>query len=159
MYTCKFVAILNKYGVPQQIFVIVPKNKFYKNSSSGNCTGAFRQTDIKDLIGTFSLFMRMRPEMFGKVIVSTNVDKIICSKNCQSFFKRNGIISVFNQLDAQNLFHNKLYFMPLHVSSSCAHHQEVKIALHSLWYRHTYRCDDIRGNFDLLMMSTCARIM
>jgi len=30
--------------------------------------------------------------------------------------------------------------MPLHVSSTCAHHQEVKIALHSLWYHHTYRC-------------------
>jgi len=27
-----------------------------------------------------------------------------------------------------------------------AHHQEVKIALHSLWYHHTYRCDDTRGN-------------
>jgi len=51
----------------------------------------------------------------------------------------NLFISVFNQLDAQNLFHNKFYFMPLHVSSTCAHHQEVKIALHSLWYHHTYR--------------------
>ena len=30
--------------------------------------------------------------------------------------------------------------MPLHVSSTCAHHQEVKIALHSLRYHHTYRC-------------------
>jgi len=29
--------------------------------------------------------------------------------------------------------------MPLHVSSTRAHHQEVKIALHSLWYHHTYR--------------------
>jgi len=49
-------------------------------------------------------------------------------------------ISVINQLDAQNLgFHNKFYFMPLHVSSTCAHHQEVKIVLHSIWYRHTYR--------------------
>ena len=48
-------------------------------------------------------------------------------------------ISAFNQLDAQNLFHNKFYFTPLHVSSTCAHHQEVKIALHSLWYHHTYR--------------------
>ena len=46
-------------------------------------------------------------------------------------------ISVFNQLGAQNLFHNKFYFMPLHVSSTCAHHQEVKIALPSLWYHHT----------------------
>ena len=52
---------------------------------------------------------------------------------------------VFNQLDAQNLFYSKFYFMPLHVSSTCAHHQEVKIALHSLWYHHTYRCDDTRG--------------
>jgi len=43
-------------------------------------------------------------------------------------------ISVFNQLDAHNLFHNKFYFMPLHVSSTCAHHKEV-----------TYRCDDTRG--------------
>ena len=29
--------------------------------------------------------------------------------------------------------------MLLHVSSTCAHRQEVKIALHSLWYHHTYR--------------------
>jgi len=35
--------------------------------------------------------------------------------------------------------------MPLHVSSTCVHHQEVKIALHSLWYHYTYRCDDVRG--------------
>ena len=35
--------------------------------------------------------------------------------------------------------------MPVHVSSTCAHHQEVKIALHSLWYDHSYRCDDTRG--------------
>jgi len=31
--------------------------------------------------------------------------------------------------------------MPLHVSSTCAHHQEVKIVLYSLWYHHTYRYD------------------
>jgi len=38
-----------------------------------------------------------------------------------------------------NLFHSKFYFMPLFVSSTCAHHQEVKIVLYSLWYHHTYR--------------------
>jgi len=27
--------------------------------------------------------------------------------------------------------------MSLHVSTTYAHHQEVKIALHSLWYHHT----------------------
>jgi len=54
-------------------------------------------------------------------------------------------ISVFNQLDAQNLFYGKFYFTPLHVSSTYADHQGFKIALHSLWYHHTYRCDDTRG--------------
>ena len=29
--------------------------------------------------------------------------------------------------------------MPLHVSSTCARHQEVKNALDSLWYHQTYR--------------------
>ena len=33
--------------------------------------------------------------------------------------------------------------MPLRVSSTRAHRQEVKIALYSLWYHHTYRCDII----------------
>jgi len=54
-------------------------------------------------------------------------------------------ILVFNQLDAQNLFYNKFYFTPLHVSSTCAHHQEVKIALYSPWYHYTFRCNDTRG--------------
>ena len=29
--------------------------------------------------------------------------------------------------------------MPLHVLSTCAHRQEVKIVLYSLWYHHTYK--------------------
>ena len=57
----------------------------------------------------------------------------------------NKFILVCNQLDAQNLFYNKFYFTPLHVSSTCADHQEVKITLYSLWYHHTYRCDDTIG--------------
>jgi len=58
---------------------------------------------------------------------------VITQLYCQLYIT---FISVFNQLDAQNLFHNKFYIMPLHVSSTCAHHQEVKVALHSLWYHH-----------------------
>ena len=64
----------------------------------------------------------------------------------------------------QNLFHNKFHFMPLDVSNTCAHHQEVRIALHSLWYHHTYRCNDTRGcvmqnlfhnKFHFMPLSTC----
>jgi len=73
-------------------------------------------------------------------------------------------ISVINQFDAQNFVLKKVYFMPLHVSSICAHHQEVKTALYKFWYHNTYRwpsreyvakqpvhetatyrCDDTRG--------------
>jgi len=45
--------------------------------------------------------------------------------------------------------------MPLHVSSMCAHHQEVKFALHSIWYHHTH----IGGHLvhRLSPISTCAR--
>ena len=32
--------------------------------------------------------------------------------------------------------------MPLHVSSTSARRQEAKIILYSLWYHHTYMCDD-----------------
>jgi len=46
-------------------------------------------------------------------------------------------ISVINQLDTQNFVLQLVYFMPLHVSSTCALYQEVKIALYSLWYHHT----------------------
>ena len=52
----------------------------------------------------------------------------------------------------------QVYFMPLHVSSTCAHHQKVKIALHSLWYHRTYRWlfrAQIEGG--LSPLSTCAR--
>ena len=44
-----------------------------------------------------------------------------------------------------NLMHKicftiSFYFMPLHVSSTCAHHQEVQVHETA-----TYRCDDTRG--------------
>jgi len=54
-------------------------------------------------------------------------------------------ILVINQLDAQNFVLQYVYFMPLHVLSTCVHHQKVKILLYSLWYHHIYRCDDTRG--------------
>jgi len=59
-------------------------------------------------------------------------------------------ISVYLSQYLTNLVHKicftiSFYFMPLHVSSTCAHHQEVKIALHSLWCHHTYRCYDTRS--------------
>jgi len=55
-------------------------------------------------------------------------------------------ISVINQLDAQNFCFTISFVSCLYMfRAPCAHHQEVKIALHSLWYHHTYRCDDTRG--------------
>ena len=45
-------------------------------------------------------------------------------------------ISVINQIYAQNFCFTVSLF---HVSSTCAYHHEVKIALNSLLYHHTYR--------------------
>ena len=52
-------------------------------------------------------------------------------------------ILVINQLDAQNLFYSKFISCLYMFRAPCAHRQEVKIVLYSLWY--TYRCDDTKG--------------
>ena len=46
---------------------------------------------------------------------------------------------VINQLDAQNLFYNKFISCLYMFRAPCAHRQEVKIVLYSIWYHHTYR--------------------
>ena len=46
-------------------------------------------------------------------------------------------ILVINQLDAKNLFYNKFISCLYMFRAPCAHRQEIKIVLHSLWYHHT----------------------
>jgi len=36
-------------------------------------------------------------------------------------------------------FYNKFIIRRYMFRAPCAHHQEVKIVLYSIWYRHTYR--------------------
>ena len=48
-------------------------------------------------------------------------------------------ILAINQLDAQNLFYNKFISCLYMFRGPCAHRQEVKIVLYSLWYHHTCR--------------------
>ena len=48
-------------------------------------------------------------------------------------------ILVTNQIDAQNLFYNKFISCLYMFRAPCAHRQEVKIVLYSLWYHHAYR--------------------
>jgi len=48
-------------------------------------------------------------------------------------------ILVINQIDAKNLFYNKFLSCLYVFRAPCAHHQEVKIVLYSIWYRHTCR--------------------
>jgi hypothetical protein len=49
-------------------------------------------------------------------------------------------ILVINQFDAHSLFYNKFISCLYMFRAPCAHRQEVKIVLYSLWYHHTYRC-------------------
>ena len=46
-------------------------------------------------------------------------------------------ILAINQPDAQNLFYNKFISCLYMFRAPCAHRQEVKIVLYSIWYRHT----------------------
>ena len=46
---------------------------------------------------------------------------------------------IINQLDAQNLFYNKFISCLYMFRALCAHRQEVKIVLYSIWYHHTCR--------------------
>ena len=48
-------------------------------------------------------------------------------------------ILVINQIEAQNLFYSKFISCLYMFRATCAHRQEVKIVLYSLWYHHTYR--------------------
>ena len=61
-------------------------------------------------------------------------------RNCHDSF-----ILVINQLDAQNLFYSKFISCLYMFRATCAHRQEVKIVLYSLWYHHNYSCNDTRG--------------
>ena len=69
----------------------------------------------------FSSFF-MLSDCFLHLVASTvQLNKsLACINDIHIFPNTLAFISVFNQLDAQNLFHNKFYFVPLHVSSTCA---------------------------------------
>ena len=65
---------------------------------------------------------------------------VVNSSNCKeencgwTFF-----ILVINQLDAHNLLYNKFISCIYMFRTPCAHREEVKIVLYSLWYHHTCR--------------------
>ena len=48
-------------------------------------------------------------------------------------------ILVSNQIDAKNLFYNTFISCLYMLRAPCAHRQEVKIVLYSIWYHHIYR--------------------
>ena len=56
-----------------------------------------------------------------------------------SFHKQKIFILVINKLDAQTLFYNKFISCLYMFRAPCAHRQEVKIVLYSIWYHHTCR--------------------
>ena len=81
----------------------------------------------------------------GRYLISSNI--LHLSDNLDVTMKilintqtnRSDFISIINQLDAQNLFYNKFISCVYMFRAPCAHRQEVKIVLYSLWYHHTYR--------------------
>jgi len=127
------------YGI-QQMF-----RTFFRNVNTNieNCSFCaimqqvvviYRRTKTNMMHCLFSVYFVNQPLHVSGIFVAHHQEVHCIYTTIGTFF-----ISVFNQLDAQNLFHNKFYFMPLHVSSTCAYHHEVKIILHSLWFHNTFR--------------------
>ena len=114
-------------------------------------TGVNDKLDVMCQEGAVAYIVSFFPGIRHVSFFQSNLIRSLCKTRIEQIFgilltvRLSIFLSVFNQPDAQNLFHNTFYFMPLHVSSTSTHHQEVKIALHKLWYHHTYRCDDTRG--------------
>ena len=79
---------------------------------------------------------------------SKHVEEFSCFANRASQY----IILVINQHDAQNLFYDKFISCLYMFRVPCAHRQEIKIVLYSLWYHHTYRCDD---DDEHMVLETC----
>ena len=79
----------------------------------------------------------VRPqEQKQKINVSTNsnmpfFDVLLTVQHLSIF------ILVINQLDAQNLFYNKFISYLYMFQAPCAHRQEGKIVLYSIWYHDT----------------------
>jgi len=57
---------------------------------------------------------------FTNILMDATRHNKLCLRSLVAIDSWIDFISVINQLDAQNLFHNKFYFMPLHVWSTCA---------------------------------------
>jgi hypothetical protein len=82
----------------------------------------------------------------GKALLEAMICLICCgSSKAVEFFDvlltvhLSIFILVVNQLDAQTLFYSKFISCLYMFRAPCAHRQEVKIVLYSLWYHHTYR--------------------
>jgi len=63
---------------------------------------------------------------------------VLIVRRSKLYYTASGIITpigvMINQLDAQNLFYNNFISCLYMFRAPCAHRQEVKIVLHSLWY-------------------------
>jgi len=57
-------------------------------------------------------------------------------------------VLVINQINTQILVYYKFIMCLYMFRALCVHHQEVTIVLYSIWYRHTYRCDDTRWTYN-----------
>ena len=72
--------------------------------------------------------------------VSILIIQVACQThgiNNFSYISDNMMFLVINQLDAQNLFYNTFISCLYMFRAPCAHRQEVKIVLYSLWFHHT----------------------
>jgi len=104
---------------------------FNMPACSRHTYGAISQRERLSLLH-FSYISAVMPTLKIRTNVYWSVD-ILLTMHLSIF------ILVIIQLDAQNLFNIKFISCLYVFRAPCAHRQEVKIVLYSLWYHYTYR--------------------
>ena len=95
--------------------------------------GKYRETTTINKEPEMTVLMLLLMTMMMMMTVLVSFDVLLTALHLSIFS------SVINQLDAQNFCFTISLFRSLYMfRAPCAHHQEVRIALHS-------KCDDTRG--------------
>ena len=115
----------------------------HKCSSSGgqNCT---LQSLVSSHLQVWWLTNLMHKICFTIILFHASTcfeHHVLIVRRSKLYYTASGIITpigvMINQLDAQNLFYNHFISCLYMFRAPCAHRQEVKTVLYSLWYHHS----------------------
>ena len=100
------------------------------------------------MVYTLRFFFSSKCSLFHNYNVFGSCIIHILYTGCAKILKNNSGAKRLTNLMHKIWFYNKFIIYLYMFRALCAHHHEVKNVLHSIWYRHTCKCEDtcaIRG--------------